>query len=70
MIDSKTTQHILCECPVSARVILKHFGKDILSPPLVKSQDPKIIIGYLEATEIIIIYRPWVVLTKDLSRLK
>jgi RNase H len=47
--ESKTAQHLMCECPAIARIRLKHFDKGYLSPNERKVIKPKKILNFLRA---------------------
>ena len=55
MEESETAQHILCECPATARVRLKRWGEGFLDPTSIKTLNPKSILGYLKSIELTII---------------
>lgn len=55
MEESETAQHILCECPATARVRLKYFGNGFPEPTEVKHLTPKSILNYLKAIDLEII---------------
>jgi hypothetical protein len=50
--ESETAQHIMCECPATARIRLKHFDKGYLSPNEVKVIKPKEILSFLRAIKL------------------
>jgi hypothetical protein len=55
MEESETAQHVLCECPVTARIRLKRWGEGFLDPTSVKKLNPKSILGYLKDIQLTII---------------
>jgi hypothetical protein len=56
MEESETAQHVLCECPATARIRLKRWGEGFLDPTSVKRLNSKsIILGFLKDIQLTII---------------
>jgi hypothetical protein len=55
MEESEIAQHILCECPATARIRVKRWGEDFLIPTPVKRLNPKSILGYFKDIQLSII---------------
>jgi hypothetical protein len=53
--ESETAQHVLCECPATARIRLKRWREGFLDPTSVKGLNLKSSLGYLKDIQLTII---------------